>query len=248
MSISIPPVFFKKSGELINAFAKKKKIAKQLSQSVSDPARFAAAMLVTSIVSKDLVGCFLYTTQSLNNKKIPEEKRKFVASLDLMNGILMVGGQFLIGKVIDAKVTPWLKSKFTGVIKDKFTGVEKTVNTNALFHPDNINKFIKNTAKKVGANLENIDIDKIAKQMNKIGRTPFESGFGILVTAIATTALTKRGIVPLISTPLAGWFKNKFLNDKKKPEEEMTPAMVDFTMAKIEPNEQKSGLLLKKSA
>ena len=58
-------------------------LSKKLEKGFKEPAKFAAAMLVTSIISKDLVGCFIYTKQSLTNEKIPEEKRGFVASLDL---------------------------------------------------------------------------------------------------------------------------------------------------------------------
>jgi len=208
----LPSCVYKAAGKAINKMAKTSYIKGKFDQSVSDPARFAAAMLVTSIVSKDLVGCGFYTYQSLNNDKIPEEKRKFVAALDLVNGILMVGGQFAIGKIIDAKVTPKLMSKFTGIVKDKITGIEKTVNPNAAFHPDNIEKTVRNIAKT--HKMENVNVQKVVEQINKLCRTPFEKGFGILAAAIATTALTKRTIVPFLSTPIAGWITD--LVDKKK--------------------------------
>lgn len=48
-----------------------------------DNAKFMSAIGVTSIVLKDGLGCYLYVKQSLNNEKIPEDKRKFVAALDL---------------------------------------------------------------------------------------------------------------------------------------------------------------------
>lgn len=211
MSIVTP--ILKTTGKLIEKGANTSYMESKYNQSISDPARFAASMLVTSIVSKDLVGCGFYTYQSLNNEKIPEEKRKFVAALDLVNGILMVGGQFLIGKIIDAKMTPWLTSKFTGTIKDKNTGVETTVNSNALLHPENLKKIIKKHMTPEAIK-EGVKIEDIVTKINKLCRTPFEKGFGILVTAIATTALTKRTIVPFLSTPIAGWFTDAV--DKKK--------------------------------
>lgn len=199
-----------------NWVAKSKWMTGKLEQGVSDPARFAAAMLVTSIVSKDAIGCVLYTSQSLNNKKIPEEKRKFVAALDLMNGILMVGGQFLIGKVIDAKFTPWLTSKFTGTIKDKDTGIEKTVNTNRVFSKEKIKELAHKVAQEKNINIKDVNVEEVVSKVAKRCKNPFVNGFGILVAAIATTAITKRTITPLLATPLAGWFKDKYMGDGKK--------------------------------
>jgi len=215
--MSISSILYKKPGELFNKVAKMKWRQKSFAQSISNPQRFAAAMLVTTIVSKDLVGCAFYTTQSLNNKKIPEEKRKFVAALDLMNGIIMVGGQFLIGKVIDAKITPKLLSKFTGTIKDA-AGKETIVNNKALFHPDNIKTMIERIAKDKKLTINAETTEKIAKNITKICTEPFAKGFGLFTAAIATTALVKRTVAPLLSTPLAGWFKEKYMDKGKKPE------------------------------
>ena len=63
----------------------------------------AATIALLSTTTKDLVNCAYYTTQSLNNKKIPEEKRKFVAGIDLANGILNVASQLTIGMYIKNK-------------------------------------------------------------------------------------------------------------------------------------------------
>lgn len=206
-------------------------------KNLTDPAKYAATMLVTSIVSKDLVGCILYTTQSWNNKKIPEEKRKFVASLDLMNGIIMVFGQFLIGKVIEAKATPKLFGKFfTGIFKDKHTQKENDmsvkVREKAPYGSDNISRRCELALKECKAELAKNGLDvaklnrdnvkdiceQIVKEVGKDSKNvkALEAGFGILVSAIATTALTKRTLAPLLSTPLASWFEGKFLKKGKK--------------------------------
>ena len=58
-----------------------------------DDAKLIAGVGVASIVAKDGLGCYLYVKQSLNNDKIPEDKRKFVAALDLANGGLMIAMQ-----------------------------------------------------------------------------------------------------------------------------------------------------------
>lgn len=197
---------------------------KQFDKAVNDPARFAASMLVTSIISKDMVGCVLYTYQSLHNEKIPEDKRKSVAALDLINGFLMVGGQYFIGKVIDKKMTPDLFGKFySGVSKDK-AGKEILLKgpgakDKSCLYADNILDVVRKEAEGKG-----IDSKKVAKALGKeIGHGSkryklVEAGFGLIVTALATTALVKRTLVPLIATPLSAWYKTKFMDkpsDKK---------------------------------
>ena len=50
----------------------------------------ASAIALASTTSKDMVATYYYVTQSMKNEKIPEEKRSFVAALDLGNGIMNV--------------------------------------------------------------------------------------------------------------------------------------------------------------
>lgn len=200
---------------------------RQFDKAVTDPARFAASMLVTSIVSKDVVGCVLYTYQSLHNDKIPEDKRKSVAALDLMNGGLMVGGQLLVGKIIDKKMTPKMFGKmYSGTFKDKDTKKETLLKglgekDKACLYSDNILETVKETAKKEG---KKVDAEKVSNALVKeigLGSKRYkliEAGFGLVVTALATTALVKRTLVPLIATPLSAWYKTKFMDkptDKK---------------------------------
>ncbi|MDD3436112.1 MAG: hypothetical protein PHC64_03060 [Candidatus Gastranaerophilales bacterium] len=245
-------------GRQLNKAAKSNFIVKRLEAGFSEPAKFAAAMLITSIVSKDLIGCVLYTTQSLHNKEIPEEKRKFVASLDLMNGILMVGGQLLIGKLIEKQFIPeWFGKYFSGTIKDKHTSEETPLSEipqarlaednlhgmvkDALIindkhdKPIKVNKQIKDIRRrleKAGINFEEIkklssaQLDKEIQQITselikRVGKDSkkfkaIEAGFCILAGALATTALTKRTIVPMISTPLASWYKERFMDKKNQ--------------------------------
>lgn len=62
----------------------------------------AAMILVLTNVAKDAFACVFYVYQSITNEKIPEKKRKFVASLDLANGILMVINQYTLGKMLSS--------------------------------------------------------------------------------------------------------------------------------------------------
>jgi len=63
----------------------------------------AATVALASTTTKDAVNCIYYTKQSLENKKIPEEKRKFVAAIDLSNGVLNVVSQLTLGAYIKNK-------------------------------------------------------------------------------------------------------------------------------------------------
>jgi hypothetical protein len=68
---------------------------------------------------KDMVGCVLYVNASLNNKKLPEEKRKFMACLDACNGVISVALQVVAGIVItDDKVINWASGKLFGKLEN----------------------------------------------------------------------------------------------------------------------------------
>lgn len=258
----LPASFNKSFGEKLSKVPQWKLFTKPFDESLSDPAKFAAGMLVTSIVSKDAVGCVMYTYQSLHNKEIPEERRGFVASVDLVNGVVMVFGQIAAAKLIERGLAPGLFAKhFSGKLKNKDTGVTTDLTgigakeKSRLFE-DNLRNTVKmlfidskdkkqikkaeqikkalektisgagNTIddiKKLDAKSANDEIEKIVKKLGeRLGEgskkfNAIELGFGIFVGAIATTALVKRTLAPLISTPLAGWVKDNILERKNKP-------------------------------
>lgn len=212
-----------KAGQVFNKVAESGFIKKQLQKGLEDPAKFAATMMVTSIVSKDAINCVLYTSQSLNNQKIPEDKRKFVAALDLMNGIINVGGQILAFKLLERNVIPKIAGKsFLGMFKNKDTGEEKYISTTAHLAPDNIaevtQKIIKEKGLKPGSVNANEVIGKVIKQIGH-GSTRYkaiESGLLIILSSLATMAFVKRTLAPLIATPMAGWLKENFMDNKPK--------------------------------
>ena len=79
---------------------------------------------ITSIILKDGLGCYMYVKQSLNNEKIPADKRKFVAALDLANGGLMIAMQILLFLTISSKAMQ--KKMFQGLYGKYFSrGVTK---------------------------------------------------------------------------------------------------------------------------
>lgn len=237
-------------GEAMN-YTAKNWFAKSLENGLKHPAEYAAKMMVVSLVSKDFINCGFYTYQSLNNKKIPEDKRGFVAALDLVNGFINVGGQIATFFLVDRLLIPKLQGKlFTGVLKNPKTGAEETIRSNAPLSPDKIYEYtlkvirekgteLSEALKAEGKTLQDLDAKAIARELSqKIGHAgtigkDITTGFGIVITALATTALIKRTLTPLIATPLAGMLKDNYMDKKsKKSDTAMTPAMVDATMPK----------------
>lgn len=174
---------------------------------IKDKAKFAGQMALISALTKDAVGCYYYVTQSLSNEKIPEEKRKFVASLDLMNGILNVALQFTIGMWIDKKIPQWF-DKTIGKKLEK-DGTVKLANTlhKAIkkVHPQEIIKEAD-----IAQHLRDTLLGPTGKAAGWL-----KVGFSAASVLIATQVITKRVIVPFLSTPLASWYKENFMDKKK---------------------------------
>ena len=74
-----------------------------------NPTDIAKTLALYSTTTKDAVNCYYYTTQSYNNKEIPEDKRKFVAGIDLANGILNVISVLMFGILC---IFNWLSSPY----------------------------------------------------------------------------------------------------------------------------------------
>ena len=229
----------KSVGKFMN-YTATKWFAKSLEKGLKEPAKYAATMMVTSIVTKDLVGCAIYTYQSYNNKKIPEEKRGFVAALDFINGIINVGGQILSFMFVERLIIPKLEGKFyTGVVKDPKTGTQNYKYSKAPLASDNIHKLTEDFIAEHQAELKKygVDMSRTKQNIKTIGddivkrlghNSPkgkdIATGFGIVVGALATMAFIKRTITPLISTPLAGWLNDKYL-DKGKDKDKEQPTL-----------------------
>lgn len=208
-------------GKTLNKGASTKFVTSALKKALENPPKYAGTMLVATIVSKDIVNGFLYTYQSWNNKKIPEDKRKFVAALDAMNCIFMVGGQLGIGYLIDKGLTPWLQKKYTGYSEDPITKIKTPVeHSKSPLAYDNVFKETENALKNHVNDISKYDVKELSHEIiNSKLKGKYKSmatGISIIVTALATTALVKRTITPLVTTPLAGWLKDKYLDPKPK--------------------------------
>ena len=169
----------------------------------------AALIATVSNVSKDAVNCAYYTIQSLNNERIPEDQRKFVAALDLSNGIMNVGIQILMAFGLSELVTSIFDNK---IAKSKDFSTKEDV--------------IKEKFKKLPEELKKLTNEKefLTKETARIkGRTNLaRTGFTVLFVNIAMQILTKRIITPLVATPMASFFKEKFeqAEEKNKAKEE----------------------------
>lgn len=175
-----------------------------------NPAKFAARMALTSALTKDAVGCYYYVTQSLSNERIPEDKRNFVAAIDLMNGVLNIGLQFTVGAWLDKKSDVF----FDSLVGKKLNEIDTRKIANKL------TEIIKTTHPKENMSLSQIEYflssKKILGPKGDISKF-LKAGFGAAIMLIATQIITKRIFVPFLATPLAGWYKDKYMN-KKKPD------------------------------
>ncbi len=146
---------------------------------------FINGLGIASIVIKDGLGCYFYVNQSLNNKKIPEDKRRFVAALDLANGGLMIAMQILLFKTISNKV---IQTKLFNKMFGK--------------HFDRAAKKGYLAIVKGRDRFKNLSEDKFNKSMEGVKDTTLDA-FANIASLIAATTIGKRVIVPFIATPLA---------------------------------------------
>lgn len=214
-----------------------KKMSNSLEFAYKEPAKAAAIGLVTSLVTKDAASCVIYTTQSLNNEKIPEDKRRFVGYMDLINGLINVVGQVCSFFLVDHILTPKLQGLWTGKMPKKG---EEITRSKSLFANDNITNIVADVIKKkkeVLSKVKDLNFDDLSQGVQNVSKGVIEkvgkesgrakdivTGVGIVVSALATTAFIKRVITPLFATPLAGKLADNV--DRKKEVEAKKNKMV----------------------
>lgn len=173
---------------------------KELLKNLVDKPEYSLRFLIIANTLKDAINCGFYVSQSLNNKDIPEEKRKFVAALDMANGVLMIGAQLLLGfKFTSEKAQKKMNEFLFGGLEDK---AENFIKARILSHSTD---FVS---------------DFRVKLRNSVKSIPegCKKGFKAISTIVVTTVIAKRIIVPFIATPTATWLKDKYMT--KKPVEE----------------------------
>ncbi len=81
---------------MIQRIINSKFITKHIDKVVNNPS-YAAKFLIGATVAKDAFEYAISSVQSLNNKEIPEKKRKLVATLDAATGALTCISQIALG-------------------------------------------------------------------------------------------------------------------------------------------------------
>lgn len=247
----------KGTGKFINSYASSKAFTNYFEKGAKNPAKIAADLMVFSLVSKDAVNCAIYTYQSANNPKIPKERRSFVSALDFTNGIINVVGQIGSYILVENTLTPWLKAKlFTGVVVNPKTKEKNYTYTESPYSKDSVHKTVAGVFeekmdkfKKAGFSREESlkhfeEISKKAVKRLTIGGKFADgicTGLGLIVALLATNALIKRTVTPMLATPLAdkckGWFDTSKSQDKST---QLTPAEIDSTMPEHKTTEKKA--------
>jgi hypothetical protein len=186
------------SAQALGSITKSKPIKWIGNKFQKDAAKALAATTVSSIIIKDGLGCAMYVNQSLNNKKIPEKKRKFVAALDLTNGLLMIGAQ--IGMFFAMK--KFSEPIFNKLFKNSFNGESAR----------NIYSRIRMNMQKLGFTPPR----KLAleKEFQKVRKDALDV-FKFVADISAATIVGKRVIVPFIATPLAGKVEKRMNKNKE---------------------------------
>ena len=167
---------------------------------------------------KDGIGCAMYVYQSLNNKKIPEKKRKFVSALDLTNGVLMIAAQigmfFAMRKYSGPLFNKMFSKSFDAVAKSNMLARLRMNGTKARMQNPDLPL------------VRTLDSSKEFEKVKKIGSGLFE----FVANTAAATIVGKRVIVPLIATPAASkvekWMnKREIKKDLENRKNELNPAM-----------------------
>lgn len=193
MSISsIGTTFGEYAAKGIGKLAKANTVKNICEKFKNDPIKYAGYATLASLATKDAVGCYLYVTQSLNNKKIPEDKRRFVANMDLTNGILNVVTQ--IGITFGLK--KYYKPLFNKMLSKSF---------NKKACKELITAYRKDAKATNTAVLRKLEAEKKLQKTKDTIYSAFEATMNI----VAATIIAKRCIVPFLSTPITQYFTNQ---------------------------------------
>ena len=198
-----------KQGVSLYKWAANSKVMKAIAKNYErDNLKFITGVAITSIVLKDALGCYMYVKQSLNNKKIPEEKRAFVAALDLANGGLMIASQLLAFFTIS---NPKVQQKMFNALFGK--------SMNRSFRKGIIDQLEKNPKfQSLGKKMLNDNFKEFTKTAS--------GALNMVTSLVASTIFAKRMVVPFIATPLATYLKENHMGGKKEESQATSPEMV----------------------
>jgi hypothetical protein len=92
----LPQVINRNIEKTFKNLANSKFMTKHIDSIIQDETAAAKALIITN-VARDALNYSIYVKQSLNNKNVPEEKRKYIAALDFSNGLLVCFSQVGLG-------------------------------------------------------------------------------------------------------------------------------------------------------
>lgn len=107
-----------KIGGITKAIFNSEFVKKQISKSSSDPKFLARTLLITS-VSKDVFAYGLRVHNTLNNDKIPQDKKEYTAKMDAASAVATAVTQIGTGILVSSdKFQNFCTNKLFGSLKD----------------------------------------------------------------------------------------------------------------------------------
>lgn len=185
--MSIPPIRPQMPKTLVSRVA----TSKPFMNTVKTLGKNAPMLTVLSVVSKDLVGALVLFDQTLHNKKIPENKRKYLASYEITSGSYNVIFPLTVGFLYTSES---FKHKSAKALFNKY-----------YVDPKDLKAAVAPARDILEAKM------KVFEKGNK--------GLAQFVAIIFTAIVSKRIIGPFVSGPMATIFREKVLSkmdDEKK--------------------------------
>ena len=175
---------------------------------VNPTAKQAANLALWSTLTKDALGCYMYTTQSYKNKEIPDERRTFVTAVDFSNGVCNVFIPMITGPIL---------SKHSDKLFNKWFGHN---------FDDAACARMYDTLKKSG---KQVSKDMVNHVVKKQSRNWGVAGFGVITMLVYSQILVKRMITPTISTSLADVVKVQIekMEERKQAKEEQLKKLIE---------------------
>ena len=167
-----------------------------------NPTKAAATLALVSTVTKDALNCYYYTTQSYHNKKIPEDKRTFVASIDLSNGFVNV--------LVPILSKPLIEKGSDHIFNKYFARLFNKQSAESMYN--------KLRAQNIDCDLQSVE-NILGKTSSKWAR----AGFAVIATLVASQIICKRVITPSVATPLADVIKAQFEKYEMKKAGKLAP-------------------------
>jgi len=153
--------------------------------------RYIAAFSVGALIAKDAYSCAIYVAKNEKNKNIPEDKKKFISIMDIINFCFTTAVQLIAYSTISKKA---VQNKIFSKVLGKHFSSER----------------ISKLESKLKTKFPQMTSDEITENINKY-KENIEVAFEHLFSLITTAILAKRVLVPFLATPLTEKVEEKFV-------------------------------------